>query len=469
MKKCFISEITKCAKLCTGIVCNKSLKYRYGIARSRCSIFSVQNRYGFCSESNVKQNESPMDYRTSVRNDASGRCGISPVGKVTLRKATLEDEEAVLAFGDVYGGRDYLFALYSDFINDPDTYAIVAVLDDKVVGFALTGTFDGGQTVLKRAGRVDENYRGRGVLQTMDADLHRHSAEERSLVKYEQLVNTERQDRLIDHFQGQGYRPIYRKGRLFKSLDPSKFWSAQSDQPSTRSSLDLNLHEMNPQDLSVLFQAETAEPRVFPHGRLCNFSLGLRLVDENIPVILNRRGGAFYTMDTTYPSSENDGGRDTTNGDCPKSQNGSRFLRNSGHEIFHNNVRNVCSDISGSDAKKVYGETYGCPLTPKDARRVAMVTFHISMPTLSGYLYCLDLYAAPNLPDFGDHLVKHLQRHLVMSRALFPSQIGILTLAFDLHLHKDTIVSCLDALGVDESLPNMPEFLVLYEKTKNGK
>ena len=54
--------------------------------------------------------------------------------RVTIRRARLEDKDAVISScGDVYGGRDYLFALYTDLVSDPTTYPVVAVVNNAVV------------------------------------------------------------------------------------------------------------------------------------------------------------------------------------------------------------------------------------------------------------------------------------------------------------------------------------------------
>ncbi|GFN88198.1 histidine n-acetyltransferase [Plakobranchus ocellatus] len=94
---------------------------------------------------------------------------------VVIRRALQEDFEAVLSIGEMYGGRDYLKALYLPFIENKDTYAVVATIQDAVVGFSMTTTFDGGLTVMSRASRVHEKFRGLGIYHMMKEELEKHT------------------------------------------------------------------------------------------------------------------------------------------------------------------------------------------------------------------------------------------------------------------------------------------------------
>ena len=53
---------------------------------------------------------------------------------MTMRPATLEDKQAVVAINDnVFDGRDYLPALYDSLVGSPSTKMLVCLHDDKIV------------------------------------------------------------------------------------------------------------------------------------------------------------------------------------------------------------------------------------------------------------------------------------------------------------------------------------------------
>ena len=68
-----------------------------------------------------------------ISNSSPYEKGKFSVQDVQFRRALLSDFEAIMAFGDLYEGGDYLWALYEEFVSDPENYCIVAVLNDVVV------------------------------------------------------------------------------------------------------------------------------------------------------------------------------------------------------------------------------------------------------------------------------------------------------------------------------------------------
>lgn len=412
--------------------------------------------------------------------------------EISLRRAVLADKEAVMSLGDMYSGRDYLSALYSELVESPDTYPVVAVINEKVVGFYMTTTFDGGKTIMKRAGRVDESFRGRGLFKLMEEELERHTAHRRLQAVYETLANTDKVDHLADRFLSKGYNSVYRKGVINKLLrlsdsstckppssatptmveliekstfapptrqdlikesslvaPPTKLQVDNDSQPSAPPTK-LEVYEMNPEALSILFKAETSKARLFPQKRLFNFFLGYRLQDENIPLLLEKRGGAFYSMDTKI---------NVLPKDKDMNDNVELTLNNSGNS---KNYNNHFSETNNTNA--VIRDNPKEELTLRDAQHVAMVTFYYFFPTRTGFLYFIDVYAAPQLSNSSDHLVSHLQRHLRVATRHFHNTDGILTLAFDLHLSRDTIASTLDRYGISDDLPGQESFQILYER-----
>ena len=221
----------------------------------------------------------------------------------------------------------------------------------------------------------------------------------------------------------------------------------------------LDVHEMGPQHLSALFQAESSEPGLFPQGRLFNFYLGYRLKSENIPQLLSTRGGAFYSFDASL-NNKDQLKQDADQGSLPSL---ARQLKNTdldSHGESDNVSSNICRNREMGDSNS--------GLTPTDVRRVAMVTFYYWFPTLSGYLYFLDIYVRPELLKSYDHLQQHLQRNLEVARKQCPEKAGILTLTFDSHVSKDMVNTCLAEFGIRDPLPDQEDFQILHER-KTGK
>ncbi|XP_005100122.2 histidine N-acetyltransferase [Aplysia californica] len=85
--------------------------------------------------------------------------------EVVIRPARMTDYSSVVeGIGDVYWGRDYLPAKYTEFLQDPDFLCFVAEVDGEVVAFYLGELVDNRQTVDKRAGRVKDGYKGQGIF-----------------------------------------------------------------------------------------------------------------------------------------------------------------------------------------------------------------------------------------------------------------------------------------------------------------
>ncbi|GFR76677.1 histidine N-acetyltransferase-like [Elysia marginata] len=214
-------------------------------------------------------------------------------GTITYRRADLSDYDAVMAIGSIYGGRDYLWSLYKQLVTDPDKYGIVALDGDRVVGFYMTSTFDGGRTVLKRSGRVLEEYRGRGIFHTLEAELDKHTLAHRPRAMYDVFANTEHEDHLSGKFLDMGFQEVCRKNMYHMILTSSELqWPR--DRTTTKP---LVVKELNTEDLKLLFNTKEVTSKLFPSGRLLNTYMPYRLLDVNIPYIICERGGAFVSFD----------------------------------------------------------------------------------------------------------------------------------------------------------------------------
>ncbi|GFR95000.1 histidine N-acetyltransferase-like [Elysia marginata] len=97
------------------------------------------------------------------------------IKSVRFRRALLSDFDAILAFGDHYEGRDYFWALYEEFLADPDNLCVVALMEDTVVGYGMTSLIDGGLSAVARCARVDPKFRRRGIFVAILDELEKYT------------------------------------------------------------------------------------------------------------------------------------------------------------------------------------------------------------------------------------------------------------------------------------------------------
>ncbi|GFO45646.1 histidine n-acetyltransferase-like [Plakobranchus ocellatus] len=331
--------------------------------------------------------------------------------EITYRTALLSDYDGVMALGSIYGGRDYLWSLYKQLITDPDKYGIVAVVDDTIVGFYMTSTFDGGRTVLKRSGRVSEQFRGRGIFHRLEAELDKHTLQHRPRAMYDTFANTEREEHLGGKFLEMGFKEVYRKGMFhmifkFSNLPPLGLNGGDNKQMK-------NATELTRDDVKLIFRTEDVSRQLFPSQRLLNCYMCYRLVDDNIPYMFCERGGAVCTLQDFQYSS------------------------------------------SSSSSQKLDNDS---------VRHIAMVTFYYCYPTPTGFLYYLDAYAVKGVSR--DHFHAHLKKNLEILQHYFPKQDGVVTVAYDGNVPMEHVASCLEDAGMTEHMKDQERVQILYERDR---
>ncbi|RUS71897.1 hypothetical protein EGW08_020350, partial [Elysia chlorotica] len=67
---------------------------------------------------------------------------------------------------------DYLPALYTDLVSDPDNFPFVATLNGRMVAFAMVSVLDGGQTTLFKSGRVHKDFRNLILMKPLVEYFH---------------------------------------------------------------------------------------------------------------------------------------------------------------------------------------------------------------------------------------------------------------------------------------------------------
>jgi GNAT superfamily N-acetyltransferase len=83
---------------------------------------------------------------------------------LVVRRATVDDFDAISAMPQVYNGHDYLPFLLRRWLEDDQRHSLIALDGSRVVAFDSVFTaLDGGSTAISQALRVDPAYQGRGV------------------------------------------------------------------------------------------------------------------------------------------------------------------------------------------------------------------------------------------------------------------------------------------------------------------
>ncbi|KAK3745622.1 hypothetical protein RRG08_066421 [Elysia crispata] len=290
----------------------------------------------------------------------------------------------------------------------------------------MTSTFDGGRTVLKRSGRVRDDYRGRGIFHTLEAELDKHTLEHRPRAMYDVFANTEKEEHLADKFLDMGFKEICRKDMYHMLLKFSCLRNAPATGPNKR----VPLREVTREDLKLLFNTEDTARQLFPSGRLLNTYMPYRLLETNIQYMLCERGGAFVSLEDPDVAGKESNGQISTNG----------------------------RDLNPSS------NTPGQSLDAVSVKHVAMISFYYCYPTPAGFLYYLDPYARKGLSSA--HFRAHLQKNLETLQRYFPDQDGKLTVTHDLNISADDIISCLRDHGIVDQMTDQEKTQILYERDR---
>jgi GNAT superfamily N-acetyltransferase len=100
---------------------------------------------------------------------------MSEPSSVTIRRATPEDYDAIMAMPLVYEGHDYLPFVLRKWLDDTLRTTLIATVDNDVIGLDSVVRLDAnGKTVISQALRVHPAHRGKGVsslLQRAVADV----------------------------------------------------------------------------------------------------------------------------------------------------------------------------------------------------------------------------------------------------------------------------------------------------------
>ncbi|KAI8783274.1 histidine N-acetyltransferase, partial [Biomphalaria glabrata] len=326
---------------------------------------------------------------------------MSSVSGVQIRRARPEDYDAIVDFGDVYFGRDYLQSLYQKAVNDPDIYPLVAEVKGQVVGFYMNHILDGGLSVMKRAARVHPSVRKMGIMHKLRQALDQHVATLRPGLQY--LYLSASNDNVSDvkkEYTSQGYEEILRKN--FICLDfctKDLIVSDVTDHVSSVTTLGYN-------DIKLLFTLEDVLDKFFDSRIIFNNFVGYRCLESNIKHFLNEN-------------------------------------------------KEVCVTIASST--KPPGATTAIAM-----RDIDVVTFSEWFKSEVGLVYIVDIYTSQGSSD--QSIRAHLWRHVDFLKKLNFGDKGIFEVSYGPNVSEEKVRSYLKQVGISE-LSNLPlNMEVLLEK-----
>ena len=202
----------------------------------------------------------------------------------------------------------------------------------------------------------------------------------------------------------------------------------------------LELRELGRSDLRRIFQDHNLCRVLFPQGRLYNWYVGYRLMEENIRHLMTPWSGAFASFEDRRASILSSSGNHPSQRDFPKSD----IILSSGGTSPSSGISHQTDQANRLDSS------------------VSMVTFYNCYPTRYGGFYSLDAYATQGVSK--SHFQAHLRKNLDNIKSRFPGQKVALAVTFDTAVSKECVTSCLFEQGISEMLPHQEKWQILYER-----
>ncbi|GFR75105.1 hypothetical protein ElyMa_005769600 [Elysia marginata] len=417
----------------------------HGLGRTLSGYFpsSILSKQFLTGPSNCHYHQAPRSLSTYRYSARPRTAAIND--KVQIRRAVLSDYQAVVSLADIGDGQDYLYALFNDFVTEENTYPLVATMDDVVVGLYMVSLFDGGRSIMRRAARVHEHFRGTGVYRRLEEELENYVRDHHPHVETMAICKNEKDDCFAGRFSAQGYTQSYRRPGTQMIVRDSKVKRVPVPGEA------LEVRQLSGDELRILFRSEQIESRVFPDGRLLNFYLSYRPLEENVQHLICERGGAFVSFERQVKNERIETTCDVTV-QAPVSRSG------------HEHHRQTVSGISSPPHPDVSSTVSQQKLHPATIQDVAMVTFYYYYPTAAKPCYFLDAYARLDLQSPVNHFRAHLHHHLNTLQRVFPNQDAILPLTFESTMTRSEIMCSLHEVGIVEEQPNVEQWQVLYER-----
>ncbi|RUS91471.1 hypothetical protein EGW08_000795 [Elysia chlorotica] len=320
----------------------------------------------------------------------------------------------------------------------------------------MVTSFDGGRSVMRRAARVHEDYRGRGIYRRLEQELENYIRDHCPNAQYVSICKNEKDHMFHSRYLAQDFHQVYKregtqmlvKAANIKSLDSNDHIS-DHDMIQTRA--------ISADELKLLIRSEEIKKKLFPDNRLLNFYLSYRPMEENVRHLICERGGAFVSLDTDFHNINDVRNRDFQEGnDILPGTHDKYDIKEFSHTPIH-----VSRPPKGSHSNS---QPHQQLLSPETINNVAMVTFYYCYPTAGKPCYFFDAYAKPGLRSPGDHFRSHLRENVLTLRKFFPDQDAVLPLTFDPSIPRDEVMSGLSEVGIVDEKPDAEKWQILYER-----
>ncbi|XP_071096185.1 histidine N-acetyltransferase-like [Haliotis cracherodii] len=195
-----------------------------------------------------------------------------------IRRATADDFQAVMDFGDVLFGLDYLPQRYHSFIDDPNARSYVYIVGEEIVAFCSPHLLDDGTTFVMRGSRVKAGFRNQGIYGRLlkhvyddfkGTDTIKHDVMTTHSLNYEnKRESLKKTHRLISQKETLNYRA--------KLADVPLPIMSTDDRPQAFTTADMN---------SLLDSKESCE-NLFPGGKIIVAWLPLGLLPANLKYMM---------------------------------------------------------------------------------------------------------------------------------------------------------------------------------------
>ncbi|RUS71888.1 hypothetical protein EGW08_020341, partial [Elysia chlorotica] len=246
---------------------------------------------------------------------------------------------------------------------------------------------------------------------------------------YGVFSQTDRELSTKGYFAKYGYKVVYQRDALQMSyqIPESSLTEPGEDNPTNT----IQVRELTRFNLRRMFQAKDFCRELFPQGRIFNWYVGYRLMEENIRHWVTPWGGVFASFQNSPASTSSSFSVD--------------------HSAQANSSKTKIGISTPSEISRDR-DSPGHRLDSSFPYNVAMVTFYNCHPTAYGAFYSLDAYAMPGVSR--DHFQAHLRQNLNTLQRRFPGQRAALALTFDAPLSRECVISGLADHGISEMLPH---------------
>jgi len=378
---------------------------------------------------NVLRQNITNRYRTlgslpiGVHGRAANTSGSSYGKKFAVRPATHDDFAAVMAIdvNQMYQGRDYLQDCYHRFLDDPNMHAVVATVDEQTAGFGVLHIFDEGESAIKRAFRVHQDFQKLGLMNMMLDDMDETLSEMQPPVKRVTHATTDDNAlRYQKRYKQEGYAEIFRKrmlnysyrGQDIPALSPSELESTKS------------VRLLTSNDVIHLFSNKTLVDRLFPNRMLFNTFVGFKTVQGNIKYLINSSAVMFMTSQSIPTSSSKD-----------------------------------MEAIQTSNAQDQPMQSNEKAIPYMDMLSCGHLHMSEGVP-----VYEINIYNTPsNISSLNRHMLQHIHMLKKIIREV-TSNNGMLMVTFHDDIADKLIIDVLNKYGIHEEIPDCGSELVWFEQ-----